>query len=117
MIRKIKGGDRIILIADSFVEHGPIPDDGLYEGATDINFDFAGEIAGSKMILDGPCQNIMKHTGASVCQAFKFASTNPARLLGLSDKGAIAKGNVANIILVDHLFNVQHTIMNGEIIK
>ena len=117
LIRKIKGDDKIILIADSFVEHGPIPDGDLYEGATDINFDFAGEIAGSKMILDGPCQNIMKHTGASVCQAFKYASTNPARLLGLTDRGAIAKGNVANIVLVDHLFNVQNTILNGEIVK
>lgn len=117
LIKKIKGDDRIILIADSFVEFGPIPDGDLYEGADDINFDFAGEIAGSKMILDGPCQNIMKHTGASICQAFKYASTNPAKLLGLTDKGAIAKGNVANIILVDHLFNVQNTILNGEIVK
>ena len=117
LIRKIKGDDKIILIADSFVEHGPIPDGDLYEGATDINFDFAGEIAGSKMILDGPCQNIMKHTGASVCQAFKYASTNPARLLGLTDRGAIAKGNVANIVVVDHRFNVQNTILNGEIVK
>ncbi len=117
LIRKIKGDDKIILIADAFVEHGPIPDGDLYEGADDINFDFAGEIAGSKMILDGPCQNIIKHTGASVCQAFKFASTNPATLLGLADKGRIAKGNVANLILVDHLFNVQTTILNGEIVK
>lgn len=117
LIRKIKGDDKIILIADAFVEHGPVPDGDLYEGADDINFDFAGEIAGSKMILDGPCQNMIKHTGASVCQAFKYASTNPATLLGLYDKGRIAKGNVANLILVDHLFNVQHTILNGEIVK
>jgi N-acetylglucosamine-6-phosphate deacetylase len=117
LIRKIKGDDKIILIADAFVEHGPIPDGDLYEGADDINFDFMGEIAGSKMILDGPCQNMIKHTGASVCQAFKYASTNPATVLGLYNKGRIAKGNVANLILVDHLFNVQHTILNGEIVK
>ena len=117
LIRKIKGDDKVILIADAFVEHGPIPDGDLYEGADDINFDFAGEIAGSKMILDGPCQNMMKHTGASICQVFKFASTNPATLLGLTDRGRIAKGNVANLIMVDHLFNVQNTILNGEIVK
>ena len=117
LIRKIKGDDRVILIADAFVEHGPIPDGDLYEGADDINFDFAGEIAGSKMILDGPCQNMMKHTGASICQVFKYASTNPANLLGLSDRGQIKKGNVANLILVDHLFNVQNTVLNGEIVK
>ncbi len=117
LIKRIKGDDRIILIADSFVEHGPVPDGELYEGADDINFDFAGEIAGSKMILDGPCRNMMMHTGASICQVFKYASTNPARLLGLSDRGQIAKGNVANIIAVDDKFNVRNVILGGEQIK
>ncbi|MBQ2875933.1 MAG: amidohydrolase family protein [Clostridia bacterium] len=117
LIKKIKGDDKIILIADAFVEHGPIPDGDLYEGATDINFDFMGEIAGSKMILDGPCHNIMIHTGASLCQAFKYASTNPAKLLGLKDKGSIAKGNVANLITVDAEFNVKNVYLNGEKIK
>lgn len=117
LIRKIKGDDRIILIADSFVEHGPIPDGDLYEGADDINFDFAGEIAGSKMILDGPCQNIMMHTGASIAQAFKFASTNPANLLSLSDRGVIAKGNRADLIIVDDKFNVQNVFLGGKQVK
>ena len=117
LIKKIKGDDKIILIADAFVEHGPIPDGDLYEGADDINFDFAGEIAGSKMILDGPCHNIMIHTGASLCQAFKYASTNPARMLGLKDRGTIAKGNVANLITVDAEFRVQSVYLNGNKVR
>ena len=117
LIKKIKGDDRIILIADAFVEHGPIPDGDLYEGADDINFDFAGEIAGSKMILDGPCRNMMTHTGASLCQVFKYASTNPATLLGLADRGRIAKGNVANIIVVDPEFTVKQVYLAGEQVK
>ena len=114
LIKKIKGDDRIILIADAFVEHGPIPADDLYEGADDINFDFAGEIAGSKMILDGPCRNMMTHTGASLCQVFKYASTNPATLLGLTDRGRIAKGNVANLLVVDAEFTVKQVFLAGE---
>ena len=117
LIKKIKGDDRIILIADSFVEHGPIPDGDLYEGADDINFDFAGEIAGSKMILDGPCQNIMMHTGASICQAFKYASTNPAALLSLSDRGEVAPGKRADLIIVDDKFNVQNVFLGGEQVR
>ena len=116
LIRKIKGDDKIILIADAFVDEDVKPDDERYEGADDINVNAAGEIAGSKMILDGPCRNMMKHTGASVCQVFKFASTNPATLLGLSDRGRIAKGNVANLVLVDHLFNVKSTVLKGKIV-
>ena len=117
LIKKIKGDDKIILIADAFVEHGPIPADDLYEGADDINFDFAGEIAGSKMILDGPCRNMMFHTGASLCQVFKYASTNPAKMLGLRDRGSIAIGNVANLITVDDTFNVKSVYLNGKKVK
>lgn len=117
LIKKIKGDDRIILIADAFVDHGPIPDGDLYEGADDINFDFSGEIAGSKMILDGPCRNMMVHTGASLCQVFKYASTNPARLLSLTDRGVIKKGNKANLITVSAEFQVQSVYLAGKKVK
>jgi len=117
LIKKIKGDDRIILIADAFVEHGPIPDGDLYEGADDINFDFAGEIAGSKMILDGPCRNMMIHTGASICQVFKYASTNPATLLGLTDRGSVKIGNKANLITVSAEFEIQSVYLNGKKVK
>ena len=115
LIKKIKGDDKIILIADAFVDHGPIPDG--YEGADDINFDFTGEIAGSKMILDGACRNMMFHTGASLCQVFKYASTNPAKVLSLSDRGEIKVGNVANLLIVDAEFNIRNVILNGKFIN
>ena len=113
-VKKVKGDDRVILISDAYVDHGPIPNGDLYEGATDINFDFTGEIAGSKMILDGSCRNMMVHTGASLCQVFKYASRNPAKVLGLSDRGEIRVGNKANLTLVDAEFNVKGVILNGE---
>ncbi len=115
LVKKIKGDDKIILISDAFVDHGPIPEG--YEGADDINFDFAGEIAGSKMILDGSCRNMMFHTGASLVQVFKYASRNPAKAVGLCDRGEIAKGNVANLIIVDAEFNVKNVFLEGKIIK
>ena len=116
MVKKIKGDDRIILISDAYVDHGPIPDGDLYEGAYDINFDFTGEIAGSKMILDGSCRNMMIHTGASLCQVFKYASTNPARALGLSDRGVIKVGAKADLLLVDPEFNVKSVYLNGKLV-
>ena len=117
LVKKIKGDDRVILISDAYVDHGPIPEGDLYEGADDINFDMTGEIAGSNMVLDGSCRNMMVHTGASLCQVFKYASTNPAAMLGLSDKGRIARGNVANLISVDPEFNVKSVYLNGNKIK
>ena len=111
-LKKIKGQDKIILIADAFVADGP-PIAGL-EDAFDINFDWGGDIAGSKLTLDIACHNMMVHTGGSICDVFRYASLNPARLLNLPDLGEIRKGNVANLIIVDEWFNVQKTILRGE---
>lgn len=115
LILKIKGKDKIILISDACVFGGP-PIPGCEE-AFDINFDFEGEIAGSKLTLDLACRNFMTHTGSSVCDIFRFASLNPARAVGLNDRGCIKKGNVANLIITDGWFNIQNTILKGEIVK
>ena len=112
LVRKIKGDDRIILISDQFVADGPVPKG--FEEATDINFDHAGEIAGSGMTLDDACRNVLFHMGCSVCDAFRFASTNPARVLGLTDRGCIAQGNLADLIIVDQFFNIKKVIFKGE---
>ncbi len=112
LVRKIKGDDRIILISDQFVCDGPIPEG--FEEATDIHFDNAGEIAGSGLTLDIACRNFMIHTGCSVCDAFRFASYNPARAVNLDKKGYIEEGNYADLIIVDDKFNVLKTIIKGE---
>ena len=112
LVRRIKGDDRIILIADQFVSDGPIPKG--YEEATDIHFDYSGEIAGSGLTLDIACQNFMVHTGCSVCDAFRFASLNPATVLGMKKYGYISEGNIANLIMVDDKFNVKKIIFKGE---
>ncbi len=112
LVRKIKGDDRLILIADQFVCDGPIPEG--FEEATDLHFDNAGEIAGSGLTLDIACGNVMVHTGCSVCDAFKFGSLNPARALNLAKVGYIAQGNKANLVFVDQFFNVKKVIFKGE---
>lgn len=115
LVTKIKGKDKIILISDAFVADGP-PIPGCEE-AFDINFDHSGEIAGSRLTLDVACSNMMMHTGASLCDVFKYASLNPAKLLHMAEKGQIKVGNDADIILVDHHFNVKKTIIKGELVK
>ncbi len=112
LVRKIKGDDRIILISDQFVCDGPVPPG--YEDATDIHFDHSGEIAGSGLTLDIAARNFMTHTGASIVDAFRFVSKNPADVLGLSDLGRIAVGAVSNLVLVDSDFNVNKTYYKGE---
>ena len=114
LVRKIKGDDKIILISDQFVSDGPVPQG--YEESDDIHFDFAGEIAGSGLTLDIACRNFMIHTGCSVCDAFKFASYNPSRAIGLKKQGCIREGNFADLVFVDENFDVKNVIFKGDLL-
>ena len=113
LIRKIKGEDRLVLISDACVFPGPIPEG--YDGVTDLCFDFEGEIAGSKLTLEVACRNMMKHTGASIVDVFRYASTNPANAVGFTDRGLIAKGKRADLVLCDYQMNVKKVIFQGEV--
>ena len=115
LIRRIKGEDRLILISDSCVFDGPVPEG--YDGVTDINFDYAGEIAGSKLTLEVACRNMMKHTGASVVDVFRYASFNPSRAVGLLDRGEIRRGARADLVICDHNMNIKSVILEGETVK
>lgn len=112
LVRKIKGDDRIILISDRTCYNGPVPEG--YEGVTDLNFDDVGEIVGSKLTLEVACRNFMKHTGASIVDAFRVASYNPARTTGFTDRGEIRVGLKADLIFADRKMNVSTVILGGE---
>ena len=113
LVRRIKGDDRIILISDAYASDGPIPPG--YDGVTDINFDYAGEIAGSKLTLNVAMRNMMKHTGASIVDVFNYASSNPARAVGFCDRGEIALGKRADLVITNYKMDVQSTIIEGEV--
>ena len=115
LVRKIKGEDRIILISDAYACDGPVPEG--YDGVDDINFDWEGEIAGSKMTLDISCRNMIKHTGASLVDVFRYASYNPATAVGFFDRGQIAVGKRADLVITDHQMNIKHVFLKGELQK
>ena len=46
--------------------------------------------ATSKLSLEVACRNMMKHTGASLVDVFRYASYNPCRAVGFCDRGEIA---------------------------
>ena len=119
LIRKIKGDDRIILISDQTV-HEPLVIPG-FEHVTDINLTYSPDgrldISGSKLTLNVACRNWMKHTGASIVDAFKVASYNPAKAVGLNDRGEIRVGLRADLIITDTKMNVSTVILGGKVVK
>ena len=118
LVRKIKGDDRIILISDQTAYNTPNPP-GL-EHITDLNFTPMAnggiDISGSKLTLNVACRNWMMHTGASIVEAFKLASYNPARAVGLTDRGEIRVGLRADLIITDHKMNINKVILNGKVV-
>ena len=117
LIRKVKTDDKIILISDQ-TSYDLINPEG-YEHITDLNFtpmpDGNVDISGSKMYLYEACRNYMKHTGASIVDAFKVASYNPAKVVGLTDRGEIRVGLRADLIITDYKMNIRTVIHGGEI--
>lgn len=113
LIRQIKGEDRIILISDASASFGAVP--AGYEEPLDINFDDTGEISGTKLTLDKSCRNMMVHTGASIVDVFRYGSTNPAAAAHIRNRGMIAKGFDADIILTDSFMNVSSVMVKGAI--
>lgn len=118
LIRKIKGDGKIILISDQTSHNTPNPPG--FEHITDLNFTYTEDggvdISGSKLTLNVACRNYMKHTGASIVDAFRVASYNPAKVVGLKDRGEIRKGLRADLIFVDNKMNIRKVILAGKVI-
>lgn len=116
MVVRTKGIERIILITDSMPLSGNYTNnekDGVAYGP-DLNYDYEGHLAGSHLTLDAACRNLIKHTGYGLCHAIRFASLNPARLLGIEEQvGSLEPGKIANLILIDDMVNVKEVILNG----
>lgn len=119
LVRKIKGDDKIILISDQTI--ATVTNIPGFEHVTDLNFTYRRnggiDISGSKLTLNVACRNYMKHTGASIVDAFKVASYNPAKAVGLTDRGEIAVGKRADLVVVDIKMNVKKVILGGNKIK
>ena len=121
LVVKTKGMDRVIGVTDSIMAAGL--KDGLYKlGVNDVvvkNGDASlvddGTRAGSTLTMDRAISNIMKFTGKPVEECSQLVSKNPATLLGIEDqKGEIAVGKDADIVLLDEDYTVSRTIVQGK---
>ncbi len=61
----------------------------------------------------------MKVTGCTLSNAVQMASTNPARLYNMNDRGALEPGKRADIVLFsldDYQVNIQKTWVQGKLV-
>lgn len=74
---------------------------------------------GSASPISRGVTHIMKVTGCSLGEAIRMASTNPAKLYGLTDRGSIEPGKRADLILfelTDSEMVIKKTYVNGELV-
>lgn len=124
---KVKGKDRIIITSDVSPIGGLAPGKYLnvvgdtleltHEGA--VMYPAQKVLSGSGSTLPKGVGNVMKVTGCTLSDAIQMASTNPARLYGLTDRGELKPGLRADIILFtldDYKMNIVETIVSGEVV-
>jgi N-acetylglucosamine-6-phosphate deacetylase len=75
-----------------------------------------GRLAGTCLDMASAVRNCVHLLGVPITDALRFASTNPAEFLGLTDKlGRIAPGLRADLVAIDcESFAVHHTWSAGE---
>ncbi|MGN1320759.1 MAG: N-acetylglucosamine-6-phosphate deacetylase [Acutalibacteraceae bacterium] len=75
-----------------------------------------GTVAGSVLPLNKGVWNVYTNSNIPLNECVNGASLNPATTLGIQDKqGSLDVGKDADIIITDNSFNVQKTIIGGEI--
>ena len=118
LVVRTKGVERVILITDSMCDrHGYKNNEaeGIVYGP-DLNYDDRGRLAGSHLTLDNACRNLMTHTGYGLCHAIRFATANPARMLGIfGEVGSLAPGKRADLLIMDDAVHIEKVILRGEI--
>lgn len=76
-----------------------------------------GRLAGSGLTLDQALKNFLKFAPSlAKPDAIACYTLNPARSIGLTDRGAIQPGKRADIAVFDPEWNVVMTIVNGHIV-
>jgi N-acetylglucosamine-6-phosphate deacetylase len=117
---RAKGVDRAILITDAISATG-MPDGiyslgGLEVEVNDGRCEYQGKLAGSVLTLDRAIRNVMTFAGWQLQQAVRLATLNPAQRLGISDqRGLLAPGRRADLVVLTPEGQVAHTIIGGEI--
>jgi len=116
-----RGSDRLVLITDAIDASGV--GDGEYvlggqqvwvkDGAARLA---NGSLAGSSLTMDSAFARAVGN-GVPVAVAAAAASANPARVLGLDDRGALVAGARADLVVLDADHRVQRVMRGGEWVR
>ncbi len=124
LVYKVKGVDNICLVTDAMrgagMPDGPsvlgdrksgIPcliEDGVAK-LTDRSA-FAGSVATSDRLIRG----CVKDVGIDIASAVKMMTVNPAKVMGIKNKGDIKEGMDADIVIFDSDITIKNVVVMGK---
>ena len=119
LIRSL-GTERLCLISDAMAAAGTGPGESVYLGRQVIcdgrvsRYKEGNILIGSAMLTQDTGRQLVQSGLIDVAGFFRIASTNPARVLGLTDRGLIKVGRRADLILLDKELEVQEVFVGRQ---
>ena len=112
-----KGTENTVLITDATAATG-MPDGHYRLGSIDVEVKEGrcmadGKLAGSVLTMDRAVRNLAQFAGWKLPNAVAAATRNPARVAGLTNKGALAVGADADFVVLNSAGEVQRTFIGG----
>ncbi len=117
MVFAAKGPAGVVLVTDAVAaSSGRLADLGLSVPSTAGPPRLAdGTVAGTILTMDGAVRHVATEVGIDLAAAVTAASCNPARLLGLFDRGVLAEGSRADLVALSPDLTVEATWVAGEL--
>ena len=114
--------DKLVGISNS-VEAAGLDQDGVFQlGEEEIHVQKGasrlvdGVIAGSIEFLDQNFRHLLSYSHLSDAEATACFTLNPARSVGLTDRGEIKPGKRADLVIMNKMHEVLMTIIGGKIV-
>ncbi|OAB26108.1 N-acetylglucosamine-6-phosphate deacetylase [Paenibacillus macquariensis subsp. defensor] len=120
LMHSLKGPEGMVLITDALQAMG-MGDGNYIFGGHHVTVESGiarledGTLASSTVTMNEALRYTVE-TGISLIDAVQMASTTPATILGLQQKGEISLGFDADLVLLDEEFRVLWTMVGGQIL-
>jgi len=125
LVYKIKGPEKIALITDAMRAAGMPPGESILgshkNGLKVIVEDNVAKLpdrssfAGSVATMDRTVRTMIA-AGIPLVEAVRMAATTPARIMKMENKGSLAAGKDADIVMFDENVKVEMTVINGRVV-
>lgn len=121
MLVRIKAPDELVLISDAIAGLGMPPGRYPLAGREYVSDGTCGRLpdgtlCGSLLPMNKAIRTLVENIGVDPSTAVQFATANAARVIGMEDTlGHVAKRRVADLVLVNADWEVESTIVAGEL--